>query len=219
MKSEKSIQSRVRSVLKAYKHPIRKNEIRDLIGLAGAKGYARVNNAVQDLVKSGAVERVSYGRYQWVGQSPDSRYYKMQTNLWRFMWIRTKKGKSFSARDVSEVTGSAHYTAQKYIGFLFKSGFIEKVGRKRAFKTNAPLYMILPDKMNATVPLMKRQSGTAAIEKYLDEVRLLSASFFQIEDTKLETIQSLKNTNARIAALLNRCEVFAFSLSKKNKKS
>lgn len=205
----------VRNLLKAHGDVLRKSEIRDLIGLSGDNGYARVNNTVNDLVKTGELERTSYGRYRWLKEVPNAKYCKSQNKIWRFMWIRTKKGKPFTARKIHEVCGVTLFTVQRYVAFLLKSDYLEKIGKKKAYKTNAPLYLIAPDKINAKVPVMRRQRSTAEIEKYMDETRDLAARYFKTADTRLETIRELLKTTREINTILASCEQIALSLRKK----
>jgi hypothetical protein len=207
----------VRNLLKSYGDVLRKNEIRDIIGLSGNKGYARVNNAVKDLVKTGEVERTGYGRYRWLKELPDAKYCKSQNKMWRFMWIRTKKSKPFTVRKVHEVCDVALYTATKYVTFLFKKNYLEKVGKKKAYKTNAPLYLIAPDKINTEVPVQRRRRETAEIEKCLDETRGLAAQYFRTADTRLETIRELLETARQINTVLENCEKIALGLRNKKK--
>jgi len=91
MKKTAGTQSLVRNLLKAHAGVLRKSEIRDMIGFSGANGYARMNNAVQDLLKAGEIERTGHGRYQWLGKPSGGKRYQSQNRIWRFMWIRTKK--------------------------------------------------------------------------------------------------------------------------------
>jgi len=187
-----SIQSLVGKALKAHKI-MRIADIRDLIGLSGAKGWARVNRAVHDLTKSGEIERWSHGRYRWVGgKKPDIRYYKKQIQIWRLMWIKTRRNEAFSVRDLHEATGVAYYTIVQYVTYLKKNGYLTPAGKRRAYKTAAPLYLVAAERMKQTdPPLKKRVRKTAEIEKRLDTVRELAAEFFRIEDTRKDTIQGL----------------------------
>ena len=215
MRKSLSTSGLVRNLLKAHGDVMRKIEIRDLIGLSGDGGYARVNNAVNYLVKTGEVERPSYGRYRWLKEVPDAKYCKSQNKMWRFMWIRTKKNKPFTARNIHEVCDVALYTAKQYVTFLLKKDYLEKAGKKKAYKTNAPLYLIAPDKINTEVPVMRRKRPTAKIEKYLDETRGLAAEYFRTADPKLETIRELLKTSRQINTILGNCEQIALSLRKK----
>ena len=131
------------------------------------------------------------------------------------MWIRTKKNKPFTVRKIHEVCDVALYTANKYVSFLLKKDYVEKVGKKKAYKTNAPLYLIAPDKINTEVPVQRRRRATAEIDKYLDETRSLAAEYFRTADTKLETIRELLETARQINTTLENCEQIALSLRKK----
>lgn len=204
----------VRNLLKAHAGVLRKSEIRDMIGYSGANGYARVNNAVQDLLKAGEIERTGHGRYQWLGKPSGGKRYKSQNRMWRFMWIRTKKNEPFTVRKIHEMTGVAQDTAKKYVTYLLKEGHLEKVGKKRAFKTRAPLYIIAADKMSTEVAIMQRQREAVNIEGCLDEARALAGKFFNVADTKIETIRGLLDTAQQMTAALKNCEQIALDSEK-----
>ena len=215
MKKTASTQSLVRNVLKSHARALRKSEIRDLIGYSGANGYAKVNNAVQDLLKVGEIERTGYGRYQWLGKPAGEKYCKSQNRMWRFMWIRTKKNEPFTVRKIHEMTGVAQDTAKKYVTFLLKDGHLENVGKKRAFKTRAPLYLIAADKISTDVPVLRRQREAAQIENLLEEVRTLAGKFFRVADTKIETIRGLLDTAWQMTVALKNCEQVALDSENK----
>lgn len=204
----------VRNLLKAHAGVLRKSEIRDLIGYSGANGYAKVNNAVQDLLKAGEIERTGHGRYQWIGKPSGGKRYKSQNRIWRFMWIRTKKNEPFTVRKIHEMTGVAQDTVKKYVTFLLRKGHLEKVGKKRAFKTRAPLYLIPADKISTDVPIMQRQREAAKIESCLDEVRVLAGKFFNISDTRIETIRGLLDIARQMTIALKNCEQMALDSEK-----
>ena len=87
-----STQALVRGALKATDGPLRTSEIRDLIGLAGEEGYARVHRALESLRKAREVERVAVGRYQYAGERPDGASCTKQRRMQRIMWVRSKGG-------------------------------------------------------------------------------------------------------------------------------
>ncbi|MDD2318412.1 MAG: hypothetical protein PHD57_13825 [Desulfobacterales bacterium] len=196
----------VRNAIKTSDRALRKSEIRDLIGLSGDNGYGRVNNAVRDLVKRGEAERVGYGRYQWTRKTPDVKDFKIQNQIWRFMWIRSKKNEPFTVRMIHELTGIAHYTIRSYATFLLRSGHLERVGKKKAFKTSAPLYLIARDKMNESFPVMRRHKESSDIERLIDSAREMAAGMFQTANTSLDTIQKLLQTTRTMIRILERCE-------------
>lgn len=206
MRAAQGTQTLIRNLLKAHKRPLRKAEIRDLIGLSGESGYGRVNNAIRDLVRLGEVEKTGYGRYRWVEAVPVDAYCKKQSVMWRFMWIKSKKGEPFSVRDIFEMTGVAMYTARTYVTFLSKNGFLRKSGRKRTLTTYAPLYLIDREKMQIEAPGMLRRRNFAEIEENLDRVRELAAEFYHVADTKPETIKQLSKISAEIAGLLKKSQ-------------
>ncbi len=214
MRKKNSTQSLVRNLLKAHDGALRKKNIRDMIGLSGDRGYGRVNIAVCSLVKAGEIVKTGYGRYRWNQDVPESKYCKKQTVSWRFMWIRTKKNDPFTARKVHEMTGIGLYTVTRYIAFLLRTGHVEKVGTEKAFKTNAPLYLIMPDKMNADVPVMRKRRKTRDLDEKMGEARSLAASFFTTSDLKISTIQSLIETTKKLNQILDECRRIALSLRK-----
>ena len=218
MNRNSSTQSLVRNLLKAYGEPLRKRDIRDMIGLSGENGYGRVNNAVISLVKTGEVEKTGYGRYRWKGDVLESKYCKKQTAIWRFMWIRSKKNDPFTAIKVHEMTGIGLYTVKAYITFLVRSGYLEKIGTKRAFKTKAPLYLIASEKMNTNAPVMRKRRKTHELEEKMERARFLATSFFTTVDLKTTTIQGLIETTKELGQLLEECNRMALSLRKKNVK-
>ncbi|WP_319405137.1 FaeA/PapI family transcriptional regulator [uncultured Desulfosarcina sp.] len=205
MRAAQGTQTLIRNLLKAHKKPLRQTEIRDLIGLSGANGYGRVNNAIRDLVRNGEIEKTGYGRYQWVKDVPVDAYCKKQSIMWRFMWIRSKKSDPFTVRDIFEMTGVAMYTARTYVTFLSKNGFLHKSGRKRTLTTRAPLYLIDREKMQIEAPGMLRRRESAEIEDTLDQVRELATQFYYTADTRPETINSLVAVSAEINGLLSNC--------------
>jgi hypothetical protein len=205
MRAAQGTQTRIRNLLKAHQKPLRKADIRDLIGLSGDNGYGRVNNAIRDLLSKGEVEKTGYGRYRWVKDVPVDAYCKKQSVMWRFMWIRSKKNEPFTVRDIFEMTGVALYTARTYVTFLSRNGFLLKSGRKRTLTTRAPLYLIDREKMQVEAPGMLRGRKSADIEEKLDQVRELAARFFYTADTKRETLKSLMATAREIDGLLAEC--------------
>jgi hypothetical protein len=205
MRAAQGTQTRIRNLLKAHQKPLRKAEIRDLIGLSGDNGYGRVNNAIRDLAARGEVEKTGYGRYRWIKDVPVDAYCKKQSVMWRFMWIRSKKNEPFTVRDIFEMTGVALYTARTYVTFLSKNGFLLKSGRKRTLTTRAPLYLIDREKMQIDAPGMLKGRKSAEIEGKLDQVRELAARFYYTADTNRETLRSLMDISTEINRLLTDC--------------
>lgn len=215
MRAAQGTQTLIRNLLKAHKESLRKAEIRDLIGLSGENGYGRVNNAIRDLVSRGEVEKTGYGRYRWSKEVPVDAYCKKQSVMWRFMWIKSKKGEPFTVRDIFEMTGVAMYTARAYVTFLSRNGYLLKSGRKRTLTTRAPLYLIDREKMQVEAPGLLRKRETAEIEETLDRVRELAAGFYHTADTNLETIKSLVAVSDEMNSLMQKCEKIKESLRKK----
>ena len=209
MRQEFSIQALVRNALKTNDRALRTSEIRDLLGLSGAVGHGRVNNAISGLVKRGEVERVGYGRYRWVCKTLDSRGFKVQKQIWRFMWIRSKKNEPFTVRIIHELTGIALYTVRKYATFLLRSGYLERLGEKKAFKTPAPLYIIARDKMNESLPAMRRRRDNKSIDRGLDAVREMAACMVKNADTGMDAIQKFIETTRAMIRILEKCETAA----------
>lgn len=209
-----STQSKVRGALKASGQPMRMSEIRDLIGLSGADGYARVNKAVQELLKSRQIERSGWGRYRYVADRPDADYCAKQRVMQRIMWMRSKNGSPFTVRKISELAGCSLFFAQKYVAYLADKGVIRKEGRvKTAATAYAPLYTGSDEYLkNDDWPVMRSE-----IVKYLDaaltEMRELAGKFFAVEDFKEETLLNLKQAASRIGDLVEECGKIKGSLS------
>ena len=206
MRAAQGTQTLIRNLLKAHKKPLRKAEIRDLIGLSGDNGYGRVNNAIRDLVRRGEVEKTGYGRYRWLKDVSVSVYCKKQSVMWRFMWIRSKKIEPFTVRDIFEMTGVALYTARSYVTFLSRNGFLNKSGKRRTLTAHAPLYMIDREKMQIEAPAMLKRRESVAVEQKLDRVRDLSAEFYYTADTKPKTLINLIAISSEITSLLKDCQ-------------
>ena len=219
MRASQGTQALIRNLLKAHKKPLRKAEIRDLIGLSGDNGYGRVNNAIRDLVQRGEIEKTGYGRYQWLNEVPVDTYCKKQSVMWRYMWIRSKKNEPFTVRDIFEMTGVAMYTARTYTTFLSKNGFLLKCGKKRTSTARAPLYLIDREKMQIKAPGMIRKRESAEVEEKLDRVRELAAQFYYTADTRKATIDSLLSISTEINGILKDCQQMRNSLGKSGVKT
>lgn len=210
-----STQSRVRNALKANDRPMRIIQIRDLIGLEGDAGYARVNRALQGLLKSGEIERRSPGRYCWVWSVPDTEFCKKQKRMQRIMWIRTKKAQPFTARKVHELAECSIYLAKEYVTFLKRKGYLVKVGRKRTTgQAYAPTYLAVEEKLNDDWPVIRKRGKAAAVDECVEKLQALAVNFFRIEDLSAETLLNLKTTARELAEQVVRCEEIARKFKK-----
>lgn len=210
-----STQARVRNALKAHARPMRIAEIRDLIGLEGDKGCARVGRAIQSLLKSKEIERSDRGSYIWVNRIPDTAYCKKQQRMQRIMWIRSKTAKPFTARKVSELSECSLYLAKEYITFLRRKGYLYCAGRTRVASTGyAPTYLIPEDKLNDAFPVMRKASKAAAVNECVEKLQELAASFFRMEDMCGETLSNLRSTAHELAEQIDRCESIARKFEK-----
>jgi hypothetical protein len=205
MSATPGIPTLIRNLLKAHQEPLRKAEIRDLIGLSGANGYGRVNNAIRDLVRRGEVEKSGHGRYKLATETKGNAHCKKQTIMWRFMWIRSKKSEPFTVREIFEMTGVSLYTAKPYVTFLKRKGFLYQSGRKKTSTAYAPLYLVDPEKMQIEAPALLKRREINKVEMNLDRIRELAARFYYTADTKPETLHSLMDISTQINRLLTDC--------------
>ena len=202
-----STQSKVRSALKTAEQPLRIGDIRDIIGLPGADGYARVNRAIVDLIKARQVERFDRGRYRFLADRPDAEYCKKQRVMQRIMWMRSKNGNPFTARKIAELSGVSLYLTQKYIAWLMEKGVLRKEGNIQVAETAyAPLYLGDDDYLaNDDWPVMRALSKTRELDAALNEMRELAQRFFALEKLDKETLLNLQTTAARLGDLVGEC--------------
>jgi len=209
-----STQGRVRDALKTATAPLRVTEIRDLIGLSGEAGYNRVHRAVCDLMKARQCERVNRGMFRYIADRPESDYCKTQRVMQRVMWMRSKNGNPFTARRISELSGCALYTAQKYLGWLLEKGVVRQEGRVQVAETAyAPLYIGEEGYLvNDDWPVMRSQSKTRDLDAAMNEMREIAAQFFSIERIDAETLSNLKTLASRLGDLVEECRKIKSSL-------
>ena len=203
-----STQSLVRGALKDAGRPLRVTEIRDLIGLSGADGYARVNHALRDLRKAKQCERAERGYYRFLEGKPESDYCKTQRAMQRIMWMRSKNGNPFTARKIAELAGCSLYQAQKYVAWLTEKGVLRQVGKAPvAVTAYAPLYLgddgyLVSDDW----PVMRAQAKTQQLDGVLSEMREIAGRFFSIERLDADTISNLKTLVSRLGDLVGECD-------------
>lgn len=213
MKNPFSTQEKVRSTLAAAGRQMGIPEIRNIIGLSGSAGYARVSRAMCDLMKSRQVERCARGLYRYLNERPASDYCAKQRRMQRIMWLRSKRGETFSSRHIAEVAECSLYTAQKYIAFLCGKGVVRKAGQMYTTTTPAPLYIGEDDYLrDDNWPVMRAQSKTRALDACLNEMRELTQRFFAVETINDETISNLKTAVSRLGALVDECGKMKHSL-------
>jgi len=206
MKNPFSTQAKVRDALATAGREMGIPEIRDIIGLSGSGGYARVNRAMNDLMKAKQVERCGRGLYRYQKDRPGSDYCAKQRRMQRIMWLRSKRGESFTVRHIAEVAECALYTAQRYIAFLAGKGVIRKAGQTYTTTTPAPLYSGEDDYLNDDAwPVMRAQSKTRELDALLNEMRDLAQRFFAVDNFTEETLLNLQNTVSGLAALVEEC--------------
>jgi len=187
-----STMSRVRDVLKTSGRPLRIVEIRDMIGLSGADGYARVNRALQDLQKGRQAGRFQHGRYVSLGDRPDADFCEKQRKMHRIMEYRARSGRSFTAREVAEQAECSLYLARECIGFLRARGVLRQDGSKQVCPTVlAPLYAVEEERINDDWPFL-RKGGRSAIDGLFTDMRALAGRFFSIETDGKDTLKQLK---------------------------
>ena len=211
-----STQALVRGALKATDGPLRTSEIRDLIGLAGEEGYARVHRALESLRKAREVERVAVGRYQYAGERPDGASCTKQRRMQRIMWVRSKGGNPFTARRIAELADASLYGTQRYIAFLCGKGVLRKSGRVRVSAAAfAPLYIGADDCLkNDEWPFLRSPGRTQALDDCLNEMRELAGRFFAVDNLGEETLANLRAAALRLVDLVAECGQLKNSLRK-----
>jgi predicted transcriptional regulator len=202
-----STQSKVRSALKNAGAPVRVPQIRDLIGLAGEEGYNRVHRAICDLMKARQVERFDRGRYRYLADRPESDYCKTQRVMQRIMWMRSKNGKPFTARKISELARCSLCSAQKYLAWLLEKGILRKEGQTQvAVTAYAPLYLGEDAYLaNDDWPVMRTWSKTRELDACLNEMREIAGRFFAVEKLDEKTLSDLKAAASGLVNLVGEC--------------
>ncbi len=170
-----STQSRVYETIKAAERMTIKG-LQEVLGLPGPKGYARISRACCELMKGGYIARVRPGTYEYAGEPKDLEYMKTQQRMMRVIRIRTRRREPFSVTRLAELSECSRYWAKRYVTFLARKGFIERVGFERvgANRARAGLYLGVEEKLNTDWPCMKRRAKTAHLDEKVAEVRRLA---------------------------------------------
>jgi len=198
--------SRVRDAMKSAGGPLRIVEIRDMIGLSGSDGYARVNRAMQDLIKARQAERHHHGRYVYLGDRPDAELCEKQRRMHRIMEYRARSGRTFTAREVAEQAECSLYLARECIGFLRRRGILRQDGQKKVCPSvSAPLYAVEEDRINTEWPFL-RKGGRIEIDGLFTDMRALAGRFFSIETSGKDTAKQLRDAADGLGRLVSRFE-------------
>ncbi|MBW2052736.1 MAG: MarR family transcriptional regulator [Deltaproteobacteria bacterium] len=148
-------------------------ELQEALLLPGAKGYARISKAAQDLMKAGYVERIAPATYRYLGEPRDLDYLQTQKRMVRIIRIRTKRREPFTARKLAELSDCSADWAKRYIKRLLTSGHLEKVSYELLgpSRVKAPTYLAMDEKLNEEWPTMRRQKKTSKLDHAAKKIR------------------------------------------------
>lgn len=188
-----STQSRTLDAIKASGEITIKG-LQAALGLDGARGYARVSMAAQSLMKAGYIERSAPGTYKFIREPQDMDYSGAQRRMVRVIRIRTRKRSPITARALSELAGCSLDWAKKYLTFLSKQDFIERVGFERVgpCKVKAAAYLGNDERLNEDWPALRRNKKTSEIDGLVERLRGMAFSAAEKCEADEGKLMSLK---------------------------
>ncbi|MBW2090933.1 MAG: hypothetical protein JRI34_02265 [Deltaproteobacteria bacterium] len=188
--------------------------LQEALGLPGSKGYARISHATQDLVRAGYIKRTSPATYKFVRGPRDLDYSQAQKRMVRIVRIRTRRHEAFTARILSELSGCSLDWAKRYISFLLKSGYLERVGYTRTGPKNskAAAYLGVEERLNDEWPAMRRRAKTSELDEAVARVKALA---FRVAREVVGTRESLRWASGYMQGMV---DIIEEALSENNKK-
>ena len=201
-KKEGSTQSRVLELLKLNKE-ISIKELQVVLDFYGPRGWARISNAIQSLLKAGYVERVSRGTYCYKGELKDLDYCKGQNRMARVMKIKTKQMEPFTVRKIAELSDCSLNWAKRYIKFLLTKVYLKRVGFARARFTRVPIYLATDDKLYEDWPAMRRHRKTSETDKAVTSIRETAYKVGRDLQTNRESLTKAIDDTRNMLDMLN----------------
>jgi len=210
---ERSVQTRVREVIKAHGE-ISIKGMQQALGLPGPKGYSRITQAARDLMRRGYIKRTSPGTYAYVGEPKGLDYSRARRRMIRVVRIRTKRSAPFTIRQLSELAECSYDWAKLYINFLRKEGYITAAGVARVgpTKVKTPVYLAVPEKLNEEWPAMRRKKQTSDIDAIASKIR---ETAYKVARECDANAGSLKNALGDLRGMVEVLETFCTQFEKK----
>ncbi len=184
-----SIQSRVREAIKAA-GTITIKGLQEVLALEGDEGYARISRACTELKKSGYVEKTGQGTYSFVKEPRGLDRAKVQKRMARIIRIRTNRHDPFTVATLSELAACSRYWAKRYVTFLAKRGFLERVGSQRVglSRVKAPMYLGVREKLNEEWPAMTACERSRETEERIQKIRTIAIEVARECDANKKTM-------------------------------
>ena len=145
----------------------------------------KASKALDKLTEVKEARRCGKGEFEWAGDRPDHVYCPKQYRIWRILCVRTKMGKSSSAKYIYEMCGGevSKKLVSSYIAHLVLNAAAVEADPEIIRGKRVSRYMTHPDKVNdENPPVMRRAKQTSfkadALSKIRKDVSMLQSLSF-----------------------------------------